>query len=64
MHTRCLQFDRVGAFSDCRSEGYFCVLCSGTHGYMAPEVILKGVQYSFTADWFSLGCVLHKLLLG
>jgi beta-adrenergic-receptor kinase len=36
----------------------------GTHGYMAPEVIKKGVQYSYTADWFSLGCVIHKLLLG
>ena len=37
---------------------------SGTHGYMAPEVIKKGVQYTFTADWFSLGCVLYKLLRG
>lgn len=37
---------------------------SGTHGYMAPEVIKKGVQYTFTADWFSLGCVLYKLLKG
>lgn len=36
----------------------------GTHGYMAPEVIKKGVQYTFTADWFSLGCVLYKLLRG
>jgi beta-adrenergic-receptor kinase len=31
---------------------------------MAPEVIKKGVQYTFTADWFSLGCVLYKLLKG
>ena len=37
---------------------------SGTHGYMAPEVIRKGVQYTFTADWFSLGCVIYKLLRG
>ncbi len=37
---------------------------SGTHGYMAPEVIKKGVHYTFTADWFSLGCVLYKLLRG
>lgn len=36
----------------------------GTHGYMAPEVIRKGVHYTFTADWFSLGCVLYKLLRG
>jgi serine/threonine protein kinase len=52
-------------------EIFFCepiifMLClfSGTHGYMAPEVIKKGVQYTFTADWFSLGCVLYKLLKG
>jgi beta-adrenergic-receptor kinase len=42
----------------------FPYMCSGTHGYMAPEVIKKGVQYTFTADWFSLGCVLYKLLRG
>ena len=36
----------------------------GTHGYMAPEVIKKGVHYTFTADWFSLGCVLYKLFKG
>ena len=39
-------------------------LFSGTHGYMAPEVIRKGVQYTYTADWFSLGCVVYKLLKG
>lgn len=36
----------------------------GTHGYMAPEVLKRGVSYSFTADWFSLGCMLYKLLRG
>ncbi|XP_076477830.1 G protein-coupled receptor kinase 1 isoform X2 [Bombus vancouverensis nearcticus] len=36
----------------------------GTHGYMAPEVLSKGVTYDSSADWFSLGCVLHKLLKG
>jgi beta-adrenergic-receptor kinase len=38
--------------------------CVGTHGYMAPEVIKKGVQYDKSADWFSLGCLLYKLLRG
>lgn len=38
--------------------------CVGTHGYMAPEVIKKGVHYDSSADWFSLGCVLYKLLRG
>eukprot|EP00117_Sycon_ciliatum_P004945 scpid27601/ scgid9095/ Beta-adrenergic receptor kinase 1; G-protein-coupled receptor kinase 2 len=32
----------------------------GTHGYMAPEV-LKKVQYTFTPDWFSLGCMLVRM---
>lgn len=31
---------------------------------MAPEVLSKGVTYDSSADWFSLGCVLHKLLKG
>lgn len=41
-------------------------LCShrGTHGYMAPEVLQKGVAYDSSADWFSLGCMLFKLLRG
>ncbi len=37
---------------------------SGTHGYMAPEVLAKGVAYDSSADWFSLGCMLYKLLKG
>ncbi|VDK72020.1 unnamed protein product [Litomosoides sigmodontis] len=36
----------------------------GTYGYMAPEVLAKGVTYDSSADWFSLGCVLYKLLTG
>ena len=48
------------------SAMFICLsfMFSGTHGYMAPEVIKKGVQYTFTADWFSLGCVIYKLLRG
>nr|AFK83792.1 rhodopsin kinase [Mnemiopsis leidyi] len=38
-------------------------LMNGTHGYMAPEVIEKG-SYDSSADWFSLGCMLMKLLNG
>jgi beta-adrenergic-receptor kinase len=37
---------------------------SGTHGYMAPEVLAKGVAYDSSADWFSFGCMLYKLLKG
>ncbi|KZC04507.1 G protein-coupled receptor kinase 1, partial [Dufourea novaeangliae] len=36
----------------------------GTHGYMAPEVLSKGVTYDSSADWFSFGCVLYKLVKG
>lgn len=36
----------------------------GTHGYMAPEVLAKGTAYDSSADWFSLGCMLYKLLRG
>lgn len=37
---------------------------SGTHGYMAPEVLNKQMQYDSSADWFSFGCMLYKLLRG
>merc|ERR1719362_1157482 len=36
----------------------------GTHGYMAPEVLSKGTAYDSSADWFSFGCMLYKLLEG
>ncbi|XP_043940108.1 beta-adrenergic receptor kinase 1-like [Protopterus annectens] len=36
----------------------------GTHGYMAPEVLQRGTAYGSSADWFSLGCMLFKLLRG
>ena len=31
---------------------------------MAPEVLQKSVAYDSSADWFSLGCMLYKLLRG
>lgn len=40
------------------------IYCSGTHGYMAPEVLAKGVAYDSSADWFSFGCMIFKLLKG
>jgi len=41
---------------------YFII--RGTHGYMAPEVLSKGTAYDSSADWFSFGCMLYKLLKG
>lgn len=31
---------------------------------MAPEVLSKGTGYDSSADWFSFGCMLYKLLKG
>lgn len=35
----------------------------GTVGYMAPEVI-DNEKYSFSPDWFSLGCLLFEMIEG
>lgn len=43
---------------------YCSIFSSGTHGYMAPEVLSKGTAYDSSADWFSFGCMLYKLLKG
>lgn len=36
---------------------------TGTVQYMAPEVI-KGEEYDYSVDWWSLGCVAYDLLTG
>ena len=36
---------------------------SGTPGYMAPEVI-KGMNHSYSADYFALGVIGYEFLLG
>lgn len=46
------------------SRDHLPSLPRGTHGYMAPEVLQKGTSYDSSADWFSLGCMLFKLLRG
>ncbi|KAK6021342.1 kinase domain protein [Ostertagia ostertagi] len=38
-----------------------CYLLHRSHGYMAPDGV-AGVAYDSSADWFSLGCMLYKLL--
>lgn len=35
----------------------------GTLGYVAPEVIERH-EHSFESDWYSLGVIVHALLVG
>lgn len=46
-----------------RSTDNWCNSIIGTPEYCAPEV-LKGENYGFAADWWSLGCVTYDLLTG
>ena len=48
---------------DITLEDYF-TFHSGTHGYIAPEVLRRGTSYGSGADWFSYGCTIFKLLRG
>jgi serine/threonine protein kinase len=55
----------------CQSDSFIissslgvAVACSGTHGYMAPEVLMSGVTYDTFADWWSLGCLIFHMLVG
>lgn len=45
------------------SNDNWCTSIIGTPEYCAPEV-LKGENYGFKADWWSLGCVTFDLLTG
>ncbi|XP_044147295.1 rhodopsin kinase GRK7 [Bufo gargarizans] len=36
---------------------------AGTNGYMAPE-LLKEENYSYPADWFSMGCTIYEMIAG
>ncbi|XP_076103818.1 G protein-coupled receptor kinase 5-like isoform X2 [Mytilus galloprovincialis] len=35
----------------------------GTVGYMAPEVV-KNERYSFSPDWWGLGCIIYEMIEG
>ena len=35
----------------------------GTVGYMSPEVI-DNEKYTFSPDWFSLGCLVYEMIEG
>lgn len=40
-----------------------CRSIIGTPEYMAPE-ILKGEEYDYSVDWWSLGCVIYDMMVG
>lgn len=44
-------------------EDESCTSIIGTPEYMAPEV-LKGEEYDFKVDWWSLGCVVYDMMSG
>ena len=44
-------------------DGSICTSIIGTPEYMAPEV-LKGEDYGFGVDWWSLGVVIYDMMLG
>ena len=64
MHGDCHIANSFILFSACDISKKAPQAAVGTHGYMAPEVLTRGVNYNYLADWFSLGCMLYKLLKG
>ncbi|XP_006895162.1 PREDICTED: G protein-coupled receptor kinase 7 [Elephantulus edwardii] len=37
---------------------------AGTNGYMAPEILMEGVSYSYPVDWFAMGCSIYEMIAG
>lgn len=42
----------------------FGVLQAGTNGYMAPEILMEKVSYSYPVDWFAMGCSIYEMVAG
>lgn len=63
MAERSLQERREGYRSLREREVNYAKSIVGSPDYMAPEV-LKGQQYDFTVDYWSLGCMLFEALAG
>lgn len=42
-------------------EGKAITTRAGTNGYMAPE-ILKDESYSYSVDWFAMGCTIYEMI--
>nr|XP_036861245.1 rhodopsin kinase GRK7 [Manis javanica] len=37
---------------------------AGTKGYMAPEILMDKVSYSYPVDWFAMGCTIYEMVAG
>ncbi|KAM6160726.1 rhodopsin kinase GRK7 [Erethizon dorsatum] len=37
---------------------------AGTSGYMAPEILMDKVSYSYPVDWFAMGCSIYEMVAG
>ncbi|XP_066206583.1 rhodopsin kinase GRK7 [Saccopteryx leptura] len=37
---------------------------AGTNGYMAPEILVEKVSYSYPVDWFAMGCSIYEMVAG
>ncbi|XP_008064370.1 rhodopsin kinase [Carlito syrichta] len=37
---------------------------AGTNGYMAPEILMDKVSYSYPVDWFAMGCSIYEMVAG
>ncbi|XP_008584945.1 PREDICTED: G protein-coupled receptor kinase 7 [Galeopterus variegatus] len=37
---------------------------AGTNGYMAPEILVEKVGYSYPVDWFAMGCSIYEMIAG
>nr|XP_019602126.1 PREDICTED: LOW QUALITY PROTEIN: rhodopsin kinase [Rhinolophus sinicus] len=37
---------------------------AGTNGYMAPEILMDKVNYSYPVDWFAVGCSIYEMVAG
>ena len=56
----------ISDFGIAQREGYTLTNkdIGGTLGYMAPEILYQGESLRYTADYFSLGMLLHEILFG
>ena len=58
---------KLADFGICKvldSESEHATTLIGTPNYIAPEMFREQVQYDFSVDLWSLGCVLYEIVAG